>query len=120
VLVVRDTSERVEGIDAGTLALVGSDPDRIFAATHRLLTDRDAYAAMAEAPNPYGDGNAAGRIVAALEHLSFGGAPPAAFGAGFDRHAVLTAGDAKPLEVPMTLGPEVDDAPPLDALLEAS
>ena len=63
VLVVRETSERVEGIEAGTLALVGTDPEKIYTAAHRLLTDREAYAAMSQAPNPYGDGHAAERIV---------------------------------------------------------
>ena len=64
VLVTRETTERVEGVDAGTLALVGTDPDRIFAVADRLLTDPVAYAEMSEAPNPYGDGKAAERIVA--------------------------------------------------------
>jgi UDP-N-acetylglucosamine 2-epimerase (non-hydrolysing) len=120
VLVVRETSERVEGIEAGTLALVGTDPEKIYAAGHRLLTDREAYAAMSQAPNPYGDGHAAERIVAALEHLRFGGAPPAAFGAGFDRFSVLTAAAAEPLELPIVLGPDVEVAHPLDQLSEAS
>ena len=96
VLVTRETTERVEGIEAGTLALVGTDPEKIFAAAHRLLTDAAAYAAMSQAPNPYGDGHAAARIVAALEHLRSAATPPAAFGAGFNRFAVLTA--ARPTE----------------------
>ena len=120
VLVVRETTERVEGVEAGTLALVGTDPDRIFATADTLLTDSDAYATMAQAPNPYGDGHAAARIVAALEHLRFGGAPPAAFGAGFDRFSVLTAAAAQPLELPIVLAPEVDVAPPVDELRAAS
>jgi UDP-N-acetylglucosamine 2-epimerase (non-hydrolysing) len=120
VLVVRETSERVEGVEAGTLALVGTDPERIFAAGHRLLTDRDAYAAMAQAANPYGDGNAAARIVAALDHLRFGGEAPVAFGAGFDRSAVLAAADALPLELPIDLEHHLGTAAPLDELSEAS
>ena len=76
VLVTRDTTERTEGIEAGTLRLVGTDPERIFAEGSRLLTDPIAYAEMAEAPNPYGDGRAAERIVAALEHILLGGEPP--------------------------------------------
>ena len=120
VLVVRETSERVEGVDAGTLALVGTDPERIFTAAHRLLTDRDAYVAMAQAANPYGDGNAAERIVAALDYLRFGGEAPAAFGAGFDRFAVLTAADAVPLEFPIDLEHDVSTAAPRDELSEAS
>ncbi|MDX6387190.1 MAG: hypothetical protein QOD85_992, partial [Gaiellaceae bacterium] len=77
VLVTRDVTERSEGVDAGTLALVGTDPDRIFSVAHALLNDPIAYRAMADAANPYGDGRAAGRIVAALEYLHAGGAAPA-------------------------------------------
>jgi UDP-N-acetylglucosamine 2-epimerase (non-hydrolysing) len=91
VLVTRDVTERTEGVDAGTLALVGTDPDRIVAVADRLLTDPVAYAAMADAPNPYGDGKAAARIVAALEYMHAGGAAPAPFGSSLDRRAVLTA-----------------------------
>jgi UDP-N-acetylglucosamine 2-epimerase (non-hydrolysing) len=91
VLVTREITERVEGVDAGTLALVGTDPDRIVAVAARLLTDPAAYEAMAQAPNPYGDGKAAARIVAALEYLHAGGAAPAPFGSSLDRRAVLAA-----------------------------
>jgi UDP-N-acetylglucosamine 2-epimerase (non-hydrolysing) len=91
VLVTREATERGEGIEAGTLQLVGTDPERIVAAAKRLLTDPAAYAAMANAANPYGDGRAAERIVAALEHLWARGAAPAPFGAGFDRRAVRHA-----------------------------
>ena len=59
VLVARETTERIEGVEAGTLRLVGTDPDRIFDEGDRLLTDPVAYAEMAEAANPYGDGTAA-------------------------------------------------------------
>jgi UDP-N-acetylglucosamine 2-epimerase (non-hydrolysing) len=62
VLVMRDTTERPEGIAAGTARLVATDTDRIVAETARLLDDRTAYLAMAQAHNPYGDGNAATRI----------------------------------------------------------
>ncbi|HVN55076.1 MAG TPA: UDP-N-acetylglucosamine 2-epimerase (non-hydrolyzing) [Anaerolineaceae bacterium] len=65
-LVLREVTERPEGIEAGTLALVGTDPQRIITATHRLLDDPAAHAAMARAVNPFGDGQAAGRIVQAL------------------------------------------------------
>ena len=58
--------------------------------------------------------------MAALHHLRFGGAPPASFGAGFDRHAVLAAADAEPLELPTVLTPDVGSASPLDEMLEAS
>ncbi len=62
VLVLRETTERPEGIEAGTNLLVGTDPQRIAAETTRLLTDKEAYRKMAEAPNPFGDGRAAERI----------------------------------------------------------
>jgi len=63
VLVMRDETERPEGIEAGTLELVGPHRERIVAATRRLLEDEAAYARMSRANNPYGDGNAASRIV---------------------------------------------------------
>ena len=66
VLVMRETTERPEGVDAGALKLVGTDTDRIVQAATRLLDDRSAYAEMAKAANPYGDGHAAERIVEAL------------------------------------------------------
>ncbi|GAA6194437.1 UDP-N-acetylglucosamine 2-epimerase (non-hydrolyzing) [Phaeobacter sp. NW0010-22] len=66
VLVMRDTTERPEALKAGTVQLVGTDSDRIYTQAHRLLTNPAAHAAMAEAQNPYGDGNAAERIIAAL------------------------------------------------------
>ncbi|MCC6765487.1 MAG: UDP-N-acetylglucosamine 2-epimerase (non-hydrolyzing) [Deltaproteobacteria bacterium] len=66
VLVMRDTTERPEGVEAGTAKLVGTDRDRIVAEADRLLTDPAAYAAMAHAHNPYGDGHAGEAIVAAL------------------------------------------------------
>jgi UDP-N-acetylglucosamine 2-epimerase (non-hydrolysing) len=91
VLVVRDSTERREGVDAGTLILVGTDPDRIHREADHLLTDEAAYRRVADAHNPYGDGRAAGRIVAALEQLRHGGEPPEPFGAGYSRRAVLTA-----------------------------
>jgi UDP-N-acetylglucosamine 2-epimerase (non-hydrolysing) len=68
VLVLRETTERPEGIEAGTLKLVGTDPDHILQEASRLLDDPPAYAEMARAANPYGDGNAAERIVSALFH----------------------------------------------------
>jgi UDP-N-acetylglucosamine 2-epimerase len=58
VLVMRDTTERPEGIRAGTAKLVGTERARILAETERLLRDPEAYAAMAHAHNPYGDGHA--------------------------------------------------------------
>lgn len=76
VLVMRDTTERPEGITAGTLKLVGTDEEEIFAAAARLLTDEEAYKDMAGRKNPYGDGRASERIVAAiLYHFGRGHAP---------------------------------------------
>jgi UDP-N-acetylglucosamine 2-epimerase (non-hydrolysing) len=66
VLVLRETTERPEGVRAGTLRVVGTDVSRIVREAERLLDDPIAYAAMAKATNPYGDGHAAGRIVGAL------------------------------------------------------
>jgi len=62
VLVLRDRTERPEAVESGATELVGTDPARITAAVERLLTDAAAYAKMAGAPNPYGDGHAAERI----------------------------------------------------------
>ncbi len=62
VLVMRDTTERPEGIAAGTARLVGTDSDLIVRETERLLDDQDAYQSMSQAHNPYGDGLAAKRI----------------------------------------------------------
>ena len=62
VLVMRDTTERPEGVTAGTARLVGTNEDDIVTGIFTLLDDREAYAAMARAHNPYGDGQAATRI----------------------------------------------------------
>ena len=67
VLVMRDTTERPEGIAAGTLRLVGTDEAVIYDNFRRLLEDKDAYNAMAHAANPYGDGLASRRIADILE-----------------------------------------------------
>lgn len=69
VLVMRDTTERPEAVTAGTVRLVGTDEDRIVAEVSALLTDAAAYAEMARATNPYGDGRAAQRSVQAIEHF---------------------------------------------------
>lgn len=66
VLVLRDTTERPEGIAAGTLKLVGTDADAIYRETMRLLTDQDEYDRMSRASNPYGDGTASKQIVDAI------------------------------------------------------
>jgi UDP-N-acetylglucosamine 2-epimerase (non-hydrolysing) len=96
VLVTRETTERTEGLEAGTLRLVGTDPGVIFAEASRLLDDHAAYARMAEAENPYGDGRAAERIVAALEHILLGSDPPTQFGPGYNRIAVSLAAGFEP------------------------
>lgn len=66
VLVLRDTTERPEGIEAGTLKLVGTDEEKIYQETKKLLTDKDEYEKMSKASNPYGDGHASERIVDAI------------------------------------------------------
>jgi UDP-N-acetylglucosamine 2-epimerase (non-hydrolysing) len=88
VLVTRETTERNEGLAAGTLRLVGTDPQVIFEEGNRLLDSEVAYLEMAESENPYGDGRAAERIVACLEHLLLGTDPPTQFGTGYSRAAV--------------------------------
>lgn len=80
VLVLRDTTERPEGIDAGTLKLAGTEEDHIFDLAHELLSDEEAYKAMSKASNPYGDGEASARIAEAIRYF-FGHRPdrPAPF-----------------------------------------
>lgn len=70
VLVMRDTTERPEGVAAGTARLVGADAAAIIAETSRLLDDFDAYGAMAHAHNPYGDGKASVRIAELIGTMS--------------------------------------------------
>ncbi len=67
VLVMRDTTERPEGVDAGTLKLVGTEEETIYRAFTRLLEDEEEYRRMSQAVNPYGDGQACGRIADILE-----------------------------------------------------
>lgn len=66
VLVLRDTTERPEGINAGTLKLVGTDENNIYEQAKILLTDKKAYDAMSKASNPYGDGHSSQKIVDAI------------------------------------------------------
>lgn len=68
VLVLRDTTERPEGVAAGTLKLVGTEVDKVRAEMIRLLEDEKAYTEMANAKNPYGDGKAADRIMDAIAY----------------------------------------------------
>ena len=72
VLVLRQTTERPEGVDAGTARLVGTDPQVILAEASRLLNDPAAHAAMARAHNPFGDGQSARRIVELMARLAPG------------------------------------------------
>ncbi|WP_435522148.1 non-hydrolyzing UDP-N-acetylglucosamine 2-epimerase [Enterococcus casseliflavus] len=71
VLVLRDTTERPEGIEAGTLRLVGTSEDKVFVSAKELLEDNDIYDQMSKASNPYGDGFASQRILDAIAY-SFG------------------------------------------------
>ena len=66
VLVLRDTTERPEGIKAGTLKLVGTDEETIYQEVKKLLIDKNSYQKMSHATNPYGDGHASKRIVDAI------------------------------------------------------
>ena len=66
VLVLRDTTERPEGIEAGTLKLAGTDEETIYSLAKELLTNPDEYEKMSKASNPYGDGKASYRIVQAI------------------------------------------------------
>ena len=66
VLILRSVTERPEAVEAGTARIVGTDKEAIVRETYRLLDDADAYAAMARAVNPFGDGHAAERIVSSL------------------------------------------------------
>ncbi|WP_186297219.1 non-hydrolyzing UDP-N-acetylglucosamine 2-epimerase [Staphylococcus capitis] len=63
VLVLRDSTERPEGVEAGTLRVIGNNEDSVYEETKRLLDDKQLYKHMSEANNPYGDGNASNRIV---------------------------------------------------------
>ena len=67
VLVMRDTTERPESIESGTVILVGTDRDKIVTSVNQLLTDDKIYKKMATANNPYGDGRASIRIKEFLE-----------------------------------------------------
>jgi UDP-N-acetylglucosamine 2-epimerase (non-hydrolysing) len=109
VLVARESTERGEGVDAGTLVLVGTDPERIETEGALLIENAAHYNAIAEARNPYGDGRAAGRIVQALEFLISGEDPPAPFGHGFSRKEI---GSATGITLPET-PPELE----LEAIL---
>lgn len=85
LLVLREVTERPEVIEVGAAKLVGTDPRTIVGEVHRLLSDADAYRAMASAPNPFGDGHAARRIVAAIgRHFGFAEEGPIGYDAVAD------------------------------------
>ncbi len=67
-LVLRDTTERPEGIGAGVLELVGTDEEAVYSRARALLTDEELYRRMSQASNPYGDGKVSERIVQAIKH----------------------------------------------------
>jgi UDP-N-acetylglucosamine 2-epimerase (non-hydrolysing) len=69
VLVLRENTERPEGVETGALALVGTDPEKIFSLSSRILTDPLAAAAMTRHPNPYGDGHASERILSTVDRF---------------------------------------------------
>ncbi len=69
VLVLRDTTERPEAVNAGTVRLIGTAEEKVYAEAYRLLTDEAAYTSMSEAMNPYGDGLASERIAKALMYI---------------------------------------------------
>lgn len=69
VLVMRDTTERPEAVDAGTVILVGTDPEKIISETMSLLEDEQKFKKMSELHNPYGDGNACARIVQTIKNI---------------------------------------------------
>lgn len=71
VLVLRDTTERPEGVEAGTLELVGTEENKVYLAVKELLNNKEKYEKMASAINPYGDGKASSRIVeSVVKYLS--------------------------------------------------
>jgi UDP-N-acetylglucosamine 2-epimerase (non-hydrolysing) len=69
VLVMRDNTERPEAVEAGTARLIGTAEERVVAEVNRLLTNEAAYAAMAQAVNPYGDGHSAQRVLDATARV---------------------------------------------------
>lgn len=71
VLVMRDTTERLEGVEAGTLKLAGTNEEVIYNEFTKLLDNKEEYMKMAKAVNPYGDGNACKRIADIIEEKEF-------------------------------------------------
>ena len=84
VLVLRDTTERPEAVEAGTVKLVGTDKESVYRTATELIVNKEAYLAMSNAVNPYGDGLASDRIVQALRHEFFEGQDkPTTFGKSY-------------------------------------
>jgi UDP-N-acetylglucosamine 2-epimerase (non-hydrolysing) len=102
VLVAREASERPEGVDSGSLILVGSDTDRIVTAALELLADPAGRRAMTAGTNPFGDGRASERVRQALEHLVFNTTAPERYGVAFSRLRVLEASGFDPDEIAIT------------------
>ena len=115
VLVCREETERAEGIEAGTLLLVGTDPKRIVDVAVDLLDHPERLARMADTANPFGGGRAALRIRELIEYLVHGGNPPDAFGAAISRAEVLRAAGYRD----SIYLPEIDTEEHVDALAEA-
>ena len=111
VLVMRETTERPEAVTAGTVRLVGTSEHAIVDGMSELLTNETAYAAMAKAVNPYGDGHAARRCVGAIEHFFGFGARPKDFKSPIDGQTATKPSTPnttrvttdRPAEVPMAL-----------------
>lgn len=101
VLVPPESSEWLEGVEAGSLILVGSDTERIHSVALRLLADAPAREAMTAGRNPFGDGHAAPRVGQALEHLIFKTAPDP-YRVAFGRERVLEASGFDPEEIAPT------------------
>lgn len=91
VLDMRETTERQEGVDAGTVKLVGTDVELIVNEASALITDEAAHRKMASQVNPYGDGLASERIVQAFLHIAYGLPAPQPFGRSFNRLSILRA-----------------------------
>jgi UDP-N-acetylglucosamine 2-epimerase (non-hydrolysing) len=99
VLCLRESTERQEGVDAGTVTLVGTRVDRIVDEASRLLDDPAELARRRKLQNPYGDGHASERIMGLMRHIVFNSPMPAAFGSGVDRKLILSgAGSEDPIE----------------------
>lgn len=109
VLVTRNTTERPEGVLAGTLKLVGTDPTLIASEALALLDGSPEYQQMKQATNPFGDGHAAERIVQAFEHLAYGTPPPMQFGPGFSRESVLIDAGYERFNEPVTELAPIED-----------